>query len=121
MLRLRTNLFSIAHSGTFDVQDLLVSECPSGGCISASIEYAEGTLSPGALVIVMSVVDGVLDYNNMRLVPISSENFIIPVCNGSYRVIAFDLEKNFLPRNPLMAADTEDVTVNSGSEGTYCI
>ncbi len=40
-----------AHAGTFDVQDLLVSECPGGGCISVSIVYVEGTLSPELLFV----------------------------------------------------------------------
>ncbi len=30
----------LSLSGTFDIQDLIVSECPGGGCISVSIEYA---------------------------------------------------------------------------------
>ncbi len=35
----------IINSGTFDVQNLLVSECPGGGGICVSIEYVEGTLT----------------------------------------------------------------------------
>ncbi len=88
-----------------------------------SIVYAEGTVSPGALVCVMQFIDGVLDVASMRLVTIPysmSENFIISVPSGSYRVIAFDLEKSRIPRILIsMAADSENVTVMSGSEGIY--
>ena len=108
-----------------------MSECPGGG-ICVSIEYVEGTLSPGALVCVIRVINevlGVLDFANMKLVTIprnSIENFTIPVSSGEYRVIAFDLESNHLPNMPIsMVALSQDImTVNSDGEGTcsvcYC-
>ncbi|XP_064391087.1 uncharacterized protein LOC135338914 isoform X2 [Halichondria panicea] len=111
---------------TFDVQDLLVSECPGGGGICVSIEYVEGTLSPGALVCVIRVVNEVLgelelDFANMKLVTIPrnpSENFTIPVPSGEYRVIAFDLENNDLPNMPvsMVALSQDNMTVNSTGE-----
>ncbi|XP_064392169.1 uncharacterized protein LOC135339815 [Halichondria panicea] len=106
---------------TFDVQEILVSEC--GGDICVSIEYVEGTLSPGALVCVMRFIDGVLNFASMRLVTIprsKSENFTIPVPSGSYSVIAFDLEKNFVPKIPIsMAADIKNMTMaTTGGEGS---
>ncbi|XP_064391360.1 uncharacterized protein LOC135339139 isoform X2 [Halichondria panicea] len=116
-------VFENISISTFDVQDLLVSECPGGG-ICVSIEYVEGTLSPGALVCVIRVVNevlGVLDFANMKLVTIprnSIENFTIPVSSGEYRVIAFDLESNHLPNMPIsMVAISQDImTVNSTGE-----
>ncbi len=75
-------ILMIIFSGTFDVQDLLVSECPGGGGICVSIVYVEGTLSPGALVCAVPIMNGVLDFANMKLVTIprnSSDNFPIPV------------------------------------------
>ena len=119
-------LFSL---GTFDVQDLLVSECPGSGGICVSIVYVEGTLSPGALVCAIRIIDGVFDFANMKLVTIprnSIENFTIPVPSGEYRVIAFDLESNHLPRMPvsMVALSQNEMTVNLIGEGTcsvcYC-
>ncbi|XP_064391011.1 uncharacterized protein LOC135338850 isoform X2 [Halichondria panicea] len=106
---------------TFDIQNLLVSECAGGGGICVSIEYVEGTVSPGALVCVILVVNEVLDFANMKLVTIprnSIENFTIPVSSGEYRVIAFDLESNHLPNMPMsMVALSQDImTVNSDGE-----
>ncbi len=106
-----------------------MSECPGGGGICVSIEYVEGTVSPGALVYAVHIINGVLDFANMKLVTIprnSIENFTIPVPRGEYRVIAFDLESNDLPNMPIsMVALSQDImTVNSGGEGTcsvcYC-
>ena len=106
-----------------------MSECAGGGGICVSIEYVEGTVSPGALVCVILVVNEVLDFANMKLVTIprnSIENFTIPVSSGEYRVIAFDLESNHLPNMPMsMVALSQDImTVNSDGEGTcsvcYC-
>ena len=99
-----------------------MSEC--GGDICVSIEYVEGTLSPGALVCVMRFIDGVLNFASMRLVTIprsKSENFTIPVPSGSYSVIAFDLEKNFVPKIPIsMAADIKNMTMaTTGGEGKF--
>ena len=116
----------VSLPGTFDVQDLLVSECPGGDGICVSIEYVEGTLSPGALVCVLRIIDEELDFASMRLVTIPrsrSENFTIPVPSGSYRVIAFDLENSSLPRIPIsMAADVKNMMMaNTGGEGTYFI
>ncbi len=115
----------IIFSGTFDVQDLIVSECP-GGCICVSIEYVEGTLSPGALVCVIRIIDGELDFfSNFNLAPFprsASDNFSITLPSGEYRVIAFDLESSNIPRVPIsMVADSEKVTVYSGGQGTYII
>ncbi|XP_064391332.1 uncharacterized protein LOC135339104 isoform X5 [Halichondria panicea] len=115
-------VFENVSISTFDVQDLLVSECPGGG-ICVSIVYVEGTVSPGALVSVIRIIDGELDIASMRLVTIPrsrSENFTIPVPSGSYRVIAFDLEKSSLPRIPIsMAADVKNMTMaNTGGEGS---
>ena len=108
--------------GTFDVQDLVVSECPGGSGICVSIVYVEGTVSPGALVCAVRIINGVFDFASMKLVTIpwnSSENFTIPILSGEYRVIAFDLESNYLPRMPIsMVALSQDITiVNSGSRG----
>ncbi len=94
-----------------------MSECPGdGGGICVSIVYVEGTLSPGALVCVIRVVNeviGELDFANMKLVTIprnSSENFPIPVSRGEYRVIAFDLESNHLPNMPVsMVRSTQPI------------
>ena len=117
---------NVSLSGTFDVQDLLVSECPGGGGICVSIVYVEGTLSPGALVCAVRIIDGELDFASMRLVTIPrsrSENFTIHVPSGSYRVIAFDLENSSLPRIPIsMAADVKDMTMaTTGGEGMYFV
>ncbi len=122
---------NVSLSGTFDVQDLLVSECPGGGGICVSIEYVEGTVSPGALVCVIRIIDGELNFTSMRLVTIPrsrSENFTIPVPSGSYRVIAFDLENSSLPRIPIsMAADVKNMTMKNmtmattGGEGMYFV
>ncbi|XP_064391401.1 uncharacterized protein LOC135339174 isoform X2 [Halichondria panicea] len=106
---------------TFDVQDLLVSECPGGGGICVSIVYVEGTLSSGALVCAVRNIDGVFDFANMKLVSIprnSIENFTIPVSSGEYRVIAFDLESNDLPNMPIsMVALSQDIMkVNASVE-----
>ncbi len=106
------------HGGTFDVQDLQVSECPVGDCISVSIEYVEGTISPGALVSVIRIIDGELDFASMKVVIISrtmSDSFTITLPCGDYKVIAFDVEINFMLRIPVsMAADIEDVRVANG-------
>ncbi|XP_064392042.1 uncharacterized protein LOC135339714 isoform X2 [Halichondria panicea] len=59
-------MFENIKISTFDVQGVLVFECPGGGCISASIEYVEGTLSPGALVCVIRIIDGELDFTNTK-------------------------------------------------------
>ncbi len=102
-----------------------MSECIGSGCINVSIKYVKGTVCPGALVCVMRFIDGELDVASMRLVTIPysmSENFIIPLPSGSYRVIAFDLERNAIPRIPIsMVADSKNVTVNSSNEGMYAI
>ncbi|XP_064391266.1 uncharacterized protein LOC135339062 isoform X3 [Halichondria panicea] len=109
---------------TTDVQNLTVDVCPEGNCISVSIEYVEGTLSPGALVCVIRITDGELDFGSIKVITIPhsrSENFtILAVPSGNYRVITFDLERNFLPRMPIsIAADSKDisVTVSSGDGG----
>ncbi len=97
-----------------------------------SIVYVEGTVSPGALVCVIRIIDGVLgelDFANMKLVTIprnSSQNFTISVPRGKYRVIAFDLESNHLPNMPvsMVALSQYKMKVNSTGEGTcsvcYC-
>ncbi len=100
-----------------------MSECPGGGGICVSIVYVEGTVSPGALVCAVRIIDGMFDFANMKLITIprnSIENFTIPVPRGEYRVIAFDLESNHLPRIPIsMVALTSqnNMTVNSTGEG----
>ncbi len=112
----------ILSSGTFDVQDLLVSECPGpGGGICVSIEYVEGTVSPGALVYAVHIIDGELDFSSMKLVPIRrnmSDNFTIPVAvSGKYSVVAFDLENNNMsvPRIPTsLVADNETIFLSNG-------
>ena len=91
--------------------------CPKENC--ASIEYVEGTLSPGALVCV--IPNGNLSFQNIRLVSIRrdmSDNFTIPVAvSGNYSVIAFDLENNSIPRMPSIVADDETMFL-SNSEST---
>ncbi len=114
-------------SGTFDVQEVLVSDCPGGGGICVSIVYVEGTLSPGALVCAVRIMNnGVLDFANMKLVTIPrnlSDNFPIPVPSGEYQVNAFDLESNHLPRMPIsmVALSLDKITVNSVGEGTLSV
>ncbi len=86
-----------------------------------SIVYVEGTLSPGALVCVLPHTNGDLDFANMKLVFIprsKSDNFTIPVPSGKYRVIAFDLESETIPRMSISsAADSEDIIVSSDIVG----
>ncbi len=100
-----------------------MSECPAGGGICVSIEYVEGTVSPGALVCAVRIIDGMFDFANMKLVTIprnSIENFTIPVPSGEYRVIAFDLESNHLPNIPIsMVAliNQTNMIRNSNGEG----
>ncbi len=111
-------------TATFDVQGLLVSEYFSHG-INVSIVYVEGTLSPGALVCVLPINDGVLDVESMKLVTIPrsmSDNYTIPVPSGEYRVVAFDLEShqtNNMLSLVSMEADSEDIKITTGSEGMY--
>ncbi len=106
-----------------------MSECPGGGGICVSIVYVEGTVSPGALVCAVRIIDRVFDFANMKLVIIprnSIENFTIPVPSGEYGVIAFDLENNHLPRMPIsmVALSQYIIIVNSTGEGKcsvcYC-
>ena len=106
-------------TGTTDVQNLIVGVCPKENC--ASIEYVEGTLSPGALVCVIRIIDGELDFQSIRLVPIRrnmSDNFTIPVAvSGKYSVVAFDLENNNMsvPRIPIsIVADDETTFLSNG-------
>ncbi len=114
-------------TGTTDVQDLIVDVCPNGNCVS--IEYVEGTLSPGALVCVVRVLsDNSLDFQSMRLVPIRrnmSDNFTIPVADsGNYSVVAFDLENNnmSLPNMPMsVAADDETVFLSNGESTSVSV
>ncbi|XP_064391038.1 uncharacterized protein LOC135338866 isoform X3 [Halichondria panicea] len=100
---------------TTDVQNLIVGVCPKENC--ASIEYVEGTLSPGALVCV--IPNGNLSFQNIRLVSIRrdmSDNFTIPVAvSGNYSVIAFDLENNSIPRMPSIVADDETMFLSNKS------
>ncbi len=97
-----------------------MSECPGGGCISASIEYV-GTLSPGALFCVIRIIDGELDFTNTKVMTIPrsrSDNFtILAVPSGNYRVMTFDLECNSLPRMPIsIAADSRNISITVSSE-----
>ncbi len=84
-----------------------------------SIVYVEGTLSPGALVCVMRLIDGELDFANIKVVTIPrsrSDDFtILAVRSGNYRVITFDLESNHMPRIPIsVVANNETMTVSNG-------
>ncbi|XP_064391820.1 uncharacterized protein LOC135339596 [Halichondria panicea] len=117
-------VFENIKISTFDVQEILVSECPGGGCISVSIEYVEGTLSPGALVCVIRIIDGELDFTNIKVMTIPrsrSDNFtILAVPSGNYSVMTFDFECNSLPRMPIsIAADSGNISVavSSGDGG----
>ena len=87
-----------------------------------SIVYVEGTLSPGALVCVIRITDGVLDFQSMRLVPIRrnmSDNFTIPVAdNGKYKVVAFDLESNNRPRMHVSIVADDETIFLCNSEST---
>ena len=119
-LKLCYHLFS---SDTYDVQDLIIKEHSGGGGINVSVVFAGGSQSPGALVCVMPILtDGSLDFNNMTLTTIPrerSESVDITVPTGTYRLFAFDLESNGLPRMPIsVAADSETVDVTTGREGT---
>ena len=103
-----------------------MSECPGGGCISVSIEYVEGTLSPGALVCVIRIIDGELDFTNIKVMTIPrsrSDNFtILAVPSGNYSVMTFDFECNSLPRMPIsIAADSGNISVavSSGDGGIF--
>ncbi len=115
------NVCIVHYLDTTDIQDLLVSECPGGGGINVSIVYVEGTLSPGALVCVLPINDGAVDIAGMRLVAIPliiSSDFTLPdLSGGEYRVVAFDLENDTLPKPVSMAADTDVLRV-SGDKGT---
>ena len=121
--RLVINVSRICHyyTGTTDIQDLLVSV--KDGCISMSVVFAGGSLSPGALVCVIPgiLTEGSLDFNNMKLTTIPqdrSESVDIPVPTGTYRLFAFDLESDGLPRIPMsVIADSETVSVVAGGEG----
>ncbi len=118
--------FIIHYLDTTDIQDLLVSKCPGGGGINVSIVYVEGTHSPGALVCVLPINDGAVDYARMRLVAIplniSSDCTLPDLPGGEYRVVAFDLENDTLPRDPVsMAADTDVMNVESDNIGTCCV
>ena len=109
-------------SGTFDVQNLIVNEHSGGGSINVSVVFAGGSQSPGALVCVMPILtDGSLDFNNMTLTTIPrdrSESVDITVPTGTYRLFAFDLESNGLPRMPIsVAAYSETVNVTDGVDG----
>ena len=109
-------------SGTFDVQDLIINEHSGGDGINVSVVFAGGSQSPGALVCVMPILtDGSLDFNNMTLTTIPQdrcESVDITVPTGTYRLFAFDLESNGLPRMPIsVAADSETVEVTAGGEG----
>ncbi len=100
-----------------------MSECPGGG-ICVNIKYVEGTVSPGALVCAVRIIDGELNFANMKLVTIprnSIENFTISVPSGEYQMIAFDLESNHLPNMPvsMVALSPDNMTVNSTGEGKY--
>ncbi len=112
-------------TGTTDIQNLIVDVCPNGNC--ASIEYVEGTLSPGALVCVIRVLsDNSLDFQSMRLVPIQrnmSDNFTIPVADsGNYSVVAFDLESNNRPRMPVsIVADDETIFLSNGESTSVSV
>ena len=104
------------------MQNLNINEHSGEGGINLTVVYAEGSLSPGALVCVMPILtDGSLDFNNMRLTTIPqdrSESVDIPVPTGTYRLFAFDLESDGLPKMPIsVAADSETVDVVAGGEG----
>ena len=104
------------------MQNLIINEHSGGGGINLTVVYAGGSLSPGALVVVIPILtDDSLDFNNMKLTTIPqdrSESVDIPVPTGTYRLFAFDLESDGLPRmNKSVAADSETVDVVAG-EGT---
>ncbi len=120
----RSLIFAIFSTGTTDVQKFIVEVCPQGNC--ASIEYVEGTLSPGALVCVIRIIDRVLDFQSIRLVPIRrnmSDNFTIPVADsGKYKVVAFDLESNNRPRMPVsIVADDETIFLSNGESTSVSV
>ena len=105
------------------MQDLLNEHTETGG-ISVSVVFARGSHSLGAVVSVIPILtDGSLDFNNMTLTTIPqdrSESVDITVPTGTYRLFAFDLESNGLPRMPIsVAADSETVDVTAGGEGIY--
>ena len=112
-------------TGTTDVQNLIVHVCPQENC--ASIEYVESTLSPGALLCVIRIIDGELDFQSTRLVPIRrhmSDNFTIPVAvSGKYSVVAFDLENNNMsvPRMPISIVADDETTVLSNGESALSL
>ncbi len=97
-----------------------MDKCPEENC--ARIEYVKGTLSPGALVCVIRIIDGEMDFQSIRLVPIQrnmSGNFTIPVAlSGNYSVIAFDLENNNMsvPRMPMSVVADNETMFLSNSE-----
>ena len=96
-----------------------MDKCPKENCARI-----EGTLSPGALVCVIRIIDEDLDFQSIRLVPIRrnmSDNFTIPVAvSGNYSVIAFDLENNNIsaPRMPMSVVADNETMFLSNSEST---
>ena len=102
---------------------MIVDRCPKEN--SARVEYVEGTLSPGALVCVIRIIDGEMNFQSIRLVPIRrnmSDNFTIPVAvSGEYSVVAFDLENNNMsvPRMPLsVVADSETMFLSNSESAS---
>ncbi len=67
-------------------------------------------------------IDGELDFQSIRLVPIQrnmSGNFTTPVAlSGKYSVITFDLENNNMsaPRIPMSVVADEETTFLTNSE-----
>ena len=95
--------------------------------INVSVFYAVGSMSPGALIIIVPMNDDdSLDYTNTVFRFLSrdmSEDNLVNVTAGRNKVFAFDIENNDgILRLPITtAADTEIVTDVSGGESTYVV
>ena len=104
---------------------MTANNCSLPNSINVSLVYARGSISPGALIIIVPIRDdNSLDYPNAVFVFLSrntSEDNLVSATAGRNRVFAFDVEDNYgILRGPITtAADTEIVTDVSGAESTY--
>ncbi len=116
----------ICSSGTSDIQRLLPeTDCSESIRVCGRIEYAVDSLSPGALLYLVSTTSEPLNsYSSIMLaVPRNmGDNFSIShihVPPGRYSLLAFDLENNSLPIMPLSLASTSEILEVRTSRGTY--
>ena len=104
---------------------MTANNCSLPNSINVSVFYAVGSMSPGALIIIVPMNDDdSLDYTNAVFRFLSrnmSEDNLVNATAGRNKVFAFDIEDNDgILRLPITtAADTEIVTDVSGGESTY--